>query len=229
MFRFRQFSIDQSGCGMKISTDGILFGSWIDAKSAGSVLDVGTGTGILSMMLAQRFENLAIDAIEIDAVAASRASENFQNCPWADRLKLVEGDFCSLKIEKKLDLVVCNPPFYKTTHNYSSKERKMARNDETLNASDLIARAAALTTKSGRLAVIIPCELEETFAQMNTSFKHVSRRYEVRPVEGADSKRILLELSKVESEIDRGIITVCNRDQSYTEQFKAMTKAFYLK
>src|ERR1035437_1092252 len=115
MFQFKQFSVDQSGCAMKINTDGVLLGAITDADHPAAILDIGTGTGVIALMLAQRFADAEIDAVEIDPEAAKTAEVNFEASPFADRLNIYASgfeDYFDVYPDRKYNLIVSNPPFY---------------------------------------------------------------------------------------------------------------------
>jgi len=231
VFKFKQFELDQTDCGMKISTDGIAFGSWVDATGARRILDVGAGSGLLSLMLAQRFPHAQIDAIEIEPTAAQRARENFANSPWSDRLTLIEGDFKEYKSTENYDLIVSNPPYYSTTHNYSSSRRKLARNSNSLSPGDLVKGAQRLSA-NGTLSVIIPARLEDEFKEIchANSFEKVIDSTELVSIAGKPANRVMLAVSpKGQSQAgERNSLVIYDENSAYTEQFLKKTEAFYL-
>jgi len=135
-FRFKQFTIEQEHAAMKVGTDGVLLGAWASAPGAGSrVLDIGTGTGLIALMMAQRTKDAAVDALEIDPSSASQAKENFQNSPWKKRLRCFPSSFqdFSSQCRKQYDLIVCNPPFFSGSKKTASKSKNLARHDDSLS------------------------------------------------------------------------------------------------
>lgn len=181
MFRFRQFSVDDSSCAMKVGTDGVLLGSLcpiINSVSTGkkeyydaspaynyNVLDLGCGSGVVALMIAQRSDCANVWGIEIDSDAAVQAKENVSRCFWKDRIEIVCGDARTFPFNKTFDLIVCNPPFYKVNGGQSSGKasRDKARRSDTLTFLDVITLAARLLNDGGRLCVIIPNASSEDF------------------------------------------------------------------
>ncbi|MFZ6052418.1 tRNA1(Val) (adenine(37)-N6)-methyltransferase [Halocola ammonii] len=231
IFRFKQFDLDQSDCGMKISTDGIVFGSWVNATGCAKILDVGAGSGLLSLMLAQRFPEAHIDAIEIEPTAAERARENFSNSLWSERLKLIEGDFKDFEPSGKYDLVVSNPPYYSTTHQYSSSRRKLARNTHALSLKNLV-EGAKKVSPEGMFSVIIPARFENELKGLcsENGYGEVIETTELIPIHGKPSSRVMMTFTRSDSVRSerRNSLTVYNENSAYTEQFLKQTEAFYL-
>ena len=154
-FKFKQFSIFQDKTAMKVGTDGVLLGAWADCLGK-DILDIGTGTGLISMMLAQRFPQSQIDAIEIDENAYYQAKENFENAPFQNRLSIYFTSLQAYKTDKKYDLIVSNPPFFTVNDLNEFDARKQARQEETLTFSDLLKKTALLLNKDGLASFIIP-------------------------------------------------------------------------
>ena len=164
MFQFKQFTINQDRCAMKVGTDGVLLGAWcpID-NNPFSVLDIGAGTGILALMLAQRSSAQQIDAIEIDEDAFELCVENFENSPWSDRLYCYHAglDEFMEEPEDEYDLIVSNPPFYSEDYKTENEQRDLARFQDALPFEDLVEAASILLSEHGILSVIIPFKEEE--------------------------------------------------------------------
>lgn len=168
-FRFKQFTVMQDKCAMKVCTDSCLFGAWIPLHDRHrQILDVGTGTGLLSLMLSQRSEVL-IDAIEIDAAAAEQASENFRNSPWGNRISLIHGDIRNFQSAKTYDLIISNPPFYESQQSSGDRGRNLAMHASHLSLDALLATAVGMLSETGNLALLLPYyragELENTAAR----------------------------------------------------------------
>ena len=165
MFRFKQFSINQDQCGMKISSVATVLGGLIEKQNAETILDIGTGTGLLSLMLAQRI-TAHITAIEIDTAAANQAKQNFLNSPWRNRLSLIEADILTLLPEKSqdafprssFDLIVCNPPFFQKKVTSTNPQRNLARHTETLTPEALAQIGQALLADEGEYWLLIATE-----------------------------------------------------------------------
>ncbi len=160
MFQFKQFAISQDKCGMKISSSACMLGSLAQVKQGTQhILDIGTGTGLLALMLAQRVD-CEIDAIEIDAEAASQAAQNFASSPWANRLQVIEADITRWAFEtaKKYDMIVCNPPFFRTATLSLDKKRRLARHENSLEVPVLAEIAATLLAEKGDIWLLIAAE-----------------------------------------------------------------------
>lgn len=233
-FKFKQFTVAQDKCAMKIGTDAVLLGAWTKLDSPNSILDIGTGTGIIALQMAQRSFAETIDAIEIEADAFEQAVENFEASDWSDRL------FCyhaSLKefndeIDEKYDLIISNPPFYTSTYKKDKVEgkRAMARHSESLPYDFLLHASSKLLSEDGSCAFIIPFEEEEEF--LKKAFVKKLIPFRITRVKGTEKsliKRSLLQLSFKETtiEIDELIIEI--ERHRYTQAYINLTQNFYLK
>ncbi|TJZ60680.1 methyltransferase domain-containing protein [Sphingobacterium olei] len=159
IFRFKRFEVDQSGCAMKINTDGVLLGALAKYNHPGYVLDIGTGTGVIALMLAQRFDTAKIDAVEIDPQAAQTARSNFNCSSFAERLHLIQGSFECIEAQDKYDLIVSNPPFYVNSLHNPNDRKKLARHTDHLFFHNLVRFSAQALKNDGILQLILPCEL----------------------------------------------------------------------
>lgn len=234
-FQFKKFTIEQDRCAMKIGTDGVLLGAWTSLKkNPQSILDIGAGTGLIALMLAQRSYAEQIDAIEIDEDAYEQCVENFENSPWADRLFCFHAsldEFAEEMEDETYDLIVSNPPFFLPNETEQIPEnRKKARFNDSLPFEDLIKYAAQLLSETGSLAIVIPFAEEEkiiAFAKAKSLF--VNRITRVRGTETAPIKRSLLQFSFIEMPIEeRELVLEVSRHQ-YTNEFRDLVKGFYLK
>ena len=230
-FKFKQFTVNQDRCAMKVGTDGVLLGSWVDVESAGNVLDIGTGTGLLALMVAQRNSGAAIDALDIDPEAASQAEENFAASSWGERLTVVPDDFLAHRFVKKYDLVVCNPPYFTQSLKSPNEKRTTARHSDSLPLDRLAQGVADVLADDGVFAVVLPLQEGEVLvAECDKVGLNVRRKAMVyAKSESTEPKRVLLELSKNAAETveERIVIERCER-HDYTDQYKALTKDFYL-
>jgi|JI10StandDraft_1071094.scaffolds.fasta_scaffold13749_7 tRNA1Val (adenine37-N6)-methyltransferase len=196
-FRFKQFTVKQDRCAMKVSTDGNLLGAWTRYDGASRILDIGTGTGLLALIAAQRNQQAHIDAVELDPDAAAQARENVAESPWPQRIMVHHADVRTWKTNALYDLVLCNPPFYKG-HIPSSEDRTaMAKHDGMLSLAALLSTMARLTVAEARISMIVPtdrlAELEKVSATEGFS---LSRICEVSYRLGKPPKRVLIELSR---------------------------------
>lgn len=233
-FSFKQFSVEQDKAAMKIGTDGVLLGAWAPiGKNTYSILDIGSGTGIIALMLAQRSDADQIDALEIDENAYEQAVENFENSPWSDRLFCYHAglDEFMEEPEDEYDLIVSNPPFY--TENYFSgdEQRDQARFTESLPFEDLVEAADLLLSENGVFAIIIPYKEEEKLIALAQDFDLFPMKItRVKGTPTTEIKRSLLAFSRNTTEnfpVDELIIEIGRHD--YTPEYINLTKDFYLK
>ncbi|MBF90376.1 MAG: tRNA (adenine-N(6)-)-methyltransferase [Flavobacteriales bacterium] len=230
MFRFKKFGIMQDKCAMKVGTDGTLLGAWVKAKSPEQILDIGTGTGLIAMMLAQRFVNAQIKAIEIDSNASQQTAENFQNTPWINRLFLEHISLQEFQHAPSFDLIVSNPPYFENNLKANNKKRTQARHTDTLSFETLIECSSKLLNKNGSLAIILPSESKdkvEAIAQKN--HLHLNRLCWVKGTEKTAIKRALLQFSFQEKLLEENTLVVEKERHVYTEEYTEMCKEFYLK
>lgn len=238
IFKFKHFTVNQNQCAMKIGTDGVLLGAWATVKNNPfSILDIGAGTGVLSLMLAQRSAAEVIDAVEIDDAAYEECVGNFEQSPWGDRL------FCyhaSLKeftdeIEDQYDLIICNPPFYSEDYKTHNEQRDLARFQDAMPFEHLLESVSILLAPKGTFSLILPFNEEETFNSLAS--KHLLYPNRILRVKGnhkAEIKRSLLEFSfrgpdNYRDEIKIDTLTIETERHQYTQDYINLTKDFYIK
>jgi len=231
-FRFKQFSIEQDRCPMKINTDGVLLGAWADVSDCRTALDIGTGTGVIAIMLAQRSEALRIHAVEIDADACEQARRNMAACPWAERLEAFHASIqqYSRQTEQRYDLIVSNPPFF-TGGTFSSNEnRTMVRHTVKLPHGDLLAAVRTLLQPSGRFCVVLPYLEGLRFRELASSYHlYCTRLMEVRPKADKPVSRLLLQFERHPRPLQSEELVIQGEGPSqWTEAYVALTGAFYL-
>jgi tRNA1Val (adenine37-N6)-methyltransferase len=229
-FQFKHFRIEQEKSALKVGTDGVLLGAWCIVNGAKHILDVGTGTGVIALMLAQR-SAAQIHAIEINKEACEDATENFRNSPWDERLALFPADFndfCKLD-SNQYDLIASNPPFFKQSFKSAVSASSMARHDVSLTFLQLISGAKKLLNKTGRLAVIIPVEAFDSFRETaRLCGFYLSRKTVVIPKAGKSPKRVLLEFSVAAVYPTTNELVILVSDNKYSDAFRELTKEFYL-
>ncbi len=230
-FRFKKFTVYHDRCAMKVGTDGVLLGAWVNVLGE-NVLDVGTGTGLISLMMAQRNDKVVIDAIDIDGDAVSQAKDNIYNSPFGNRIKCWNASLqeFSSKVEKRYDVIVSNPPFFVQSLKSPNKERSLARHTDSLPIEDLIGLSASLLSQTGRISFIYPydykAELMKLAEEHNLS---VSRITNVLPTFDSVPKRILIELAKEEVLPTENDLIIEKERHVYSEGFTSLLKDFYLK
>lgn len=230
MFKFKQFEIHDELSAMKIGTDGVLLGAWVDVADAHSILDVGTGTGLVAIMCAQRNAVAHVHGIDIVEDAAMEASQNMARTAWCDRLSAEHCDLRNYAPDERCDHVVSNPPFFLTTLHSPDAVRAIARHADTLTYEELVSAAERLLLPGGRLSVVLPTECAATFRRVAFERLWLSRITDVVTREGEAPKRTLMEfVLTAEPLMPRAdSLTLQNNDGSYTEEYRSLTKEFYL-
>lgn len=232
-FKFKQFFVNQDRCAMKIGTDGVLLGAWSPLiNNPYNVLDIGAGTGILSLMLAQRSKAEQIDAIEIDEDAYEQCVENFEASPWGDKLFCFHAGLDEFvdEPEDEYDLIISNPPFYTDDYKSDNTSRDLARFEDALPFEELIEAAALLLSDNGIFSVIIPYKEEERFVAMCKELDLFPLKItRVKGTPTSEIKRSLLAFCRIEQTplIDELIIEISRHN--YTSEYIELTKEFYLK
>ena len=233
LFTFKQFTVNQDRCAMKIGTDGVLLGAWTPLiNNPYNVLDIGAGTGILSLMLAQRSNAEQIDALEIDEDAYEQCVENFENSPWYDKLFCFHAGLDEFvdEPEDEYDLIISNPPFYTESFKSENSQRDLARFEDAMPFEDLIEAADLLLSDNGIFSVIIPYKEEAKFVSMCKELDLFPLKItRVKGTPTTEIKRSLLAFSRIEQTpiIDELIIEI-SRHQ-YTPEYIELTKDFYIK
>jgi len=230
VFYFKKFEVKQTQCAMKVGTDAVLLGAWVACSSAKYILDIGTGTGLLALMVAQRSQAV-IDAIDIDMQAYMHAKENFEASQWRERLHVKQ---CSVQTfadiaNRKYDLIISNPPFFMNAHKSSFVERNVARHfNETLTMVELIQAVIKLLTTDGSFSLILPVKegglLIEEGERQGLFVNEIIR---VRTKFGKAEKRMLLRFSKVRSKIKTDTLSIQSQDGKYSDEYIQLTREFY--
>ena len=233
MFTFKQFHVNQDRCAMKIGTDGVLLGAWTPLiNNPYNILDIGAGTGILSLMLAQRSNAEQIDAIEIDEEAYEQCVENFETSPWGDKLFCFHAGLDEFvdEPEDEYDLIISNPPFYAEDFKTDDSQRDRARFQDAMPFEELIQAAALLLSDNGIFSVIIPFKEEERFVAMcKELYLFPLKITRVKGTPTSEIKRSLLAFCRIEQTalIDELVIEISRHN--YTPEYIELTKEFYLK
>ncbi|NJW53036.1 tRNA1(Val) (adenine(37)-N6)-methyltransferase [Salinimicrobium oceani] len=226
---------------MKVGTDGVLLGAWTSlAHDPSSILDVGTGTGVIALMLAQRSSAELIDALEIDEDAYEQAVENFENSDWGDRLFCYHAAFDEFveemqdegmeEEEEKYDLIISNPPFYSADYSSGDAKRDQARFAEALPFKELLEGVSLLLSKRGKFSLVLPISEEKKFLSLASNFDLFPQRItRVKGTPDSPVKRCLLELSFLEGEPIEDVLVIETARHQYTPEYTDLVKDFYLK
>lgn len=232
-FQFKQFTINQDRCAMKVGTDAVLLGAWtpLDHRP-NSILDIGSGTGILSLMLAQRSHADTIDAIEIDADAYEQCVENFEQSQWSDRLFCYHASLLEFteEIDEKYDLIVSNPPFYSTDYKSENIQRDLARFSDALPFDHLLHSVSILLSKDGIFSVIIPYKEEEIFCDLASKVNLFPLNIlHVKGKPSSEIKRSLIEFKFIKNSMKIQELFIEHKRHNYSDAYINLTKDFYLK
>lgn len=229
-FQFKQFTITQQASAHKVGTDGVLLGAWVNSTEAQSVLDIGTGTGVIALMLAQR-SNAQISAIEPQAASFAEAEKNAAASPWANRVSVYQQTlqrFASTS-QSTFDLIVSNPPFFVDSTKSGSSGRDQARHTDQLPFDALATCTRKLGHATSRLALVLPVEEAEQFANIAQPIGwHLARKTVVIPAPGKPPKRWLMEFIGQPSTVNDTSLQVEDAPRQYTEAYRKLTSAFYL-
>lgn len=227
-FSFRQFSISQDRCAMKVGTDGVLLGAW--APGGQRILDVGTGTSLIALMMAQRFPTSHVVGIDVDDEACLQAVENVENSPFSDRVKIVKSSLQEFLVEESFDAIVSNPPYFVNSLKNPDARRTLARHTDSLSFDDLFRGVGRLLSEYGVFSIIIPTDaLEQMLLNACHYGFYVSRQVAVKTVERKLPKRYLLSFRRQPTEcVVKEIKVMTDSEESRSTWFDALTREFYL-
>ncbi len=228
-FTFKQFTVRHDKCAMKVGTDGVLLGAWAPVERVARVLDVGTGTGLIALQMAQRNACAQVTGVEVDTDAALQAQENVDASPWGNRMKVVCTDFMDFYPDIEYDLIVSNPPYFVDALKCPDEQRSLARHSEGLNYASLFRHSREILAKDGRISIIVPADVAgqaEDAAWMQGLYP--AHRTHVYTKEGKKSRRVLMTFSRELRSIQEDELYICTPEGAYTEAYKELTKDFYL-
>lgn len=228
-FQFKQFTIHQEHCAMKVGTDGVLLGAWTDVSNCQRILDIGTGSGLVALMMAQR-SFATIDAIDIDSSACYQAEENFKHSPWSNRLHCIQRSIFEFNPNELYDLIVCNPPFFIHSTTTPNPSRTTARHCDIDFHQNLIIKAKNLLTDHGKLDLILP--VEQGSDLISYAIQHgfyIKRVTYILPNPDKPAKRILISLTMRDTMTVKDELIIELSRHQYSQEYQALTKEFYLK
>ena len=230
-FKFKQFVVEQGRCAMKVGTDGVLLGAWVKLPDDGEIMDLGTGTGLIALMMAQRTK-AHILCVDISEKACEQAMENISLSPWPDRMTVLNQDVKSLgeAYRETFDCIVSNPPYFQENVKCPGKLRNTARHTDELNFNELTSTSAFLLKDEGTLSVVLPADVASEFiAEASSCRLFLSRQTWIHTKPGAQPKRVLMTFIKKQvtsSEVTH--MTIHEVDHSFSEDYKNLTKDYYL-
>ncbi|OOF57282.1 tRNA1(Val) (adenine(37)-N6)-methyltransferase [Rodentibacter myodis] len=228
-FTFKQFHINQQHCAMKVGTDGILLGAWADISHCKKILDMGSGTGLLALMLAQRSTpDCHIYAVELDNIAARQAQENIRHSPWGNRITLVQDDVLNFlqTTTKTFDLIVANPPYFEQGVACKDEGRTLARYTKQSHLEWLTGAAEHLSTQ-GKISFVLPYEAAKTLVKSTALY--CIKQTEIITKIGKPSHRMLITFAKQPQPCEQNQLVIYDEKNQHTAEFIALTQAFYLK
>ena len=231
LFKFKEFSIHQEKAAMKVGTDGVLLGAWAMANKNNRILDIGTGTGLIALMAAQRFPKATIEAVEIDPVAALEAQSNFNLSPWKDRMILHHCRIQDFACQDYFNLIISNPPFFENSKQSGEEMKDIARHTEQLAFTELIFAANNLLKEGGTFAVIIPAANSAKFIKLSQAQGlYCNKKCIVKSTPEKAPIRTMLSFNKYKTDlIVEEIVIEDNGRHNYSKAYIDLTKKFYLK
>jgi tRNA1Val (adenine37-N6)-methyltransferase len=230
-FFFKKFGMFHHRSTMRVGTDAVLFAQWVDVMSSDNALDIGTGSGVIPLILAQKGVG-SVDAVELDSDSYEEANLNFSISVYSDRLSVVQNDVrdYAANNEKKYDLIVSNPPFYASDVKPIKEKKVMARHVSTLSFKDLLVAAKKMMKEDARFALVLPFYESRLFIKEAESLGfYLQKEFLISPIEGKEPNRVNMQfvLNEVES-VETVLFTIRNKDYSYTEEYKEFLKDYYL-
>lgn len=215
---------------MKVGTDGVLLACWLQTNKPKNILDIGSGTGVISLILAQRFETAKIISVDINKNAFIESNINFESSKWSNRLECLHTPVQLFNPKIKFDLIVSNPPFFSNKSKPNQLDRSEARHDDTLNLEELLTNCKRLINKNGSIAIIIPFEKTEVLKQILCDQElYLSKLCEVKGKEKSSVKRILVEIQTKQKTLELESLVIEKSRHEFSNKYKELCKDFYLK
>lgn len=232
-FKFKQFEVAQENTAMKVNSDGVLLGAWAQTQDAGSILDIGTGTGVIALMCAQKNKDAQIVGIEIDEDSCVQAAANFEQSPWSGNLSLVSDPIQKYGKDSgvKFEHIISNPPFFSGGTLSENQPKNIVRHTIKLSHGDLLLAIRRLLSPDGKVSIILPVIEGLRFIEIVERYRfHITRKTLMRPRAGKPAERILFEFTQMENTscIEKEIIMYEDSNKKYTAEYKEMTGDFYL-
>ena len=228
-FQFKQFKIEDDQSAMKVGTDAVLLGAWVSVQNATQILDIGTGSGLIALMLAQK-SKAKIDAIEIDQASAEQAKQNFEESDWSEQLSIENislQNYCK-SATQKYDLIVSNPPFFDQSLKSTRQEKNISKHNDSLKFNELAYGLKKLLSPDGKAAIILPVvEAKHFLDEARMEGLYLNKKLQIIPVIGTEPNRWIVEISAIRSELSEEILSIRDEQRAYTSEYKNLTKDFY--
>jgi tRNA1Val (adenine37-N6)-methyltransferase len=227
IFKFKQFDVDQTGCAMKVNTDGVLLGALAEADEPKRILDIGTGTGVIALMLAQRFKKAMVDAVVIDKAASGTAEQNYKASTFASRLKIIHSDFATNTLSAKYDLIVSNPPFFLDSLTSSNEKKNLARHTDKLFFERLANYAAEHLTDDGSCQVIVPLATSALIKALLPKHKlYLQYIISVRSFTDSEPHREILKFTKEQNDLIEEDFIIYHAPKAYSNDYQVALREF---
>ena len=230
-FHFKRFSISHDRSTHKVGTDGVLLGAWVNVDRAHSILDIGTGSGVIALMLAQRTgSHVTIEAVELQEGDAGQARENVKASPWPEKVTIVHTPVQNFHPAKQFDLIVSNPPYFVNSWLPPDENRSRARHSKDLSFAELLGAVTRLLKPEGRFGVVLPFTEGNEFIRLAETFAfHPVRKMTFQSRQNKPVERLLVEFSRIRGDIQIEELLLYKRNEEWTEEYKSLTRDFYLK
>lgn len=229
-FQFKQFTIHQQHCAMKVCTDACLFGAYMakEVQDSKTILDIGSGTGLLSLLLAQQ-SNAQIDTVEIDTAAFEQTKENIAQSPWGERIHIFNTDINNFDPQKKYDYIISNPPFFEADLKSGDAKKNAAKHDSSLTLADLLHNISRLLSENGFFAVLIPFHRTDYFVTTAAAMHfHLAKKISVKQTPAHQHFRSILIFSQKPAAAEAQSITIKNEANTYSDLFSELLREYYL-
>lgn len=229
-FSFKQFTIRQDRCAFKVGTDGVILGAYADVSVAGRILDIGSGTGLIAIMLAQR-SKAEITALEPDEESFGQLLENVAACPWKLRINPVNGGLQDFVPSEKFDLIVSNPPYFKDSLRNPDLRKSAARHNDSLSHDDLLKGTLRLLDDNGKLQVILPFAEGNVFIAEAAGYGlYCNEILRIKPLPGSGIRRLVLSFGRFRAKTAEKFLTIEHGPRhEFTDEYRNLTRDFYLK
>ena len=229
VFQFKQFAVDQNNCPMRINTDGVLLGAITNEKNPKNILDLGTGTGVIALMLAQQYTDANVWAVEIDHLASETGKMNFANSPFTERMNLVHTDIFQWNTSDEFDLIVSNPPFYINSLHNPDERKKIAKHADDTFFNGMMQFAHKHLSEQGNLQIIVPIEhLDFLLEDASANGLHLNKQINIHSFDDSDCFRCILKFSREDLPMEESRFVIYKDRGVYSEAYKGLLQPYFL-